>query len=304
MLTLGIATFVALWPWMWFDFLTARAEGPGRLGEYLSFHWNHPYYNMEFFGHNYFRPPFPRSYPYMMILFTVPAVTLVLFFVGFASRVPSLLRQSAPLAWLIPPGRPSSAHTNSTTARATDDPLGTDVLFFGAGYAILALWLKPNTPIFGGTKHWFPAYPFLALFAGAGFEVARAAARATAPPRASGVRFGGPRGRRSAAVLLAPSLVQTAHSHPFGLSQYTPLAGGTSGRRGLRNEPSVLGLHHGLAHELLQRARPAGGRGVHPRHGLAVVGDDAERRALSRGHPRGVGDRLRRTTRSCTTSCT
>ncbi len=86
MLTLGIATFIALWPWMWFDFLMGEGGRPGRLGEYLGFHWNHPFYNMEFFGHNYFRPPFPRSYPYAMIAFTVPAVTLVLFFVGFFSR--------------------------------------------------------------------------------------------------------------------------------------------------------------------------------------------------------------------------
>ncbi len=226
MLTIGIATFIALWPWMWFDFLMGEGGRPGRLGEYLGFHWNHPYYNMEFFGHNYFRPPFPRSYPYMMILFTVPAVTLVLFFVGFASRVPSLLRQSAPLAWLIPPVGPFKRAHDFNKERATDDPLGTDVLFFGAGYAILALWLKPNTPIFGGTKHWFTAYPFLALFAGAGFEVIARQLERALDGRVRPAWLGW---TAMASLLLAPSLVQTAHSHPFGLSQYTPLAGGTPG---------------------------------------------------------------------------
>lgn len=226
MLTLGIATFIALWPWMWFDFLMGEGGRPGRLGEYLGFHWNHPFYNMEFFGHNYFRPPFPRSYPYAMIAFTVPAVTLVLFFVGFASRVPALLRQSAPLAWLIPPtGVLKKAH-DFHKPRETDDPLGTDVLFFGAGYAILALWLKPNTPIFGGTKHWFTAYPFLVLFAGAGFEVV---ARSFEKILADRVRPAWLGWSAMASLLLASSVVQTAHSHPFGLSQYTPLAGGTPG---------------------------------------------------------------------------
>ena len=32
-----------------------------------------------------------------------------------------------------------------------------------------APWLLDTTPIFGGTKHWLNAYPFLALFAGLGF---------------------------------------------------------------------------------------------------------------------------------------
>ena len=29
----------------------------------------------------------------------------------------------------------------------------------------------PTSPIFGGTKHWMPAYPFMALYAGAGFAL-------------------------------------------------------------------------------------------------------------------------------------
>ena len=31
-------------------------------------------------------------------------------------------------------------------------------------------WLSTNTPIFGGTKHWLTAYPFLVLFAARGLS--------------------------------------------------------------------------------------------------------------------------------------
>ncbi|MDP3276231.1 MAG: glycosyltransferase family 39 protein [Deltaproteobacteria bacterium] len=225
MLTLGVVTFVALWPWMWFDFLSAEGGRPGRLGEYLSFHWNHPYYNMEFFGHNYFRPPFPRSFPYVMIAYTVPAITLVLFTVGLISRVPALLRQSAALAWFVPPVGALRALHQQHVRRDGDDPLGLDVLFLGAGYAILALWLKTNTPIFGGTKHWFTAYPFLCLFAGAGFEYFVRASEKTLRVRMPRVSKWWP----AWLLVLLPAAVQTQHSHPFGLTAYTPLAGGTPG---------------------------------------------------------------------------
>ncbi|MEZ4307133.1 MAG: hypothetical protein R3F14_03700 [Polyangiaceae bacterium] len=44
--------------------------------------------------------------------------------------------------------------------------------------AIYVAWLSTGTPIFGGTKHWMTAYPFVALFAGVGFDdVVRAARR-------------------------------------------------------------------------------------------------------------------------------
>lgn len=47
---------------MWFDFLRTPDGCPGRLSEY-GFHTNHAYYNMEYLGFNWFRPPFPaRSY--------------------------------------------------------------------------------------------------------------------------------------------------------------------------------------------------------------------------------------------------
>ena len=56
---------LATWPWMWADTLA-------RLIEYLQFHREHAYYNMEFLGTNYNEPPMPLSYPFVMTLTTVP----------------------------------------------------------------------------------------------------------------------------------------------------------------------------------------------------------------------------------------
>ncbi|MGF2075737.1 hypothetical protein, partial [Enterococcus casseliflavus] len=61
---------------------------------------------------------------------------------------------------------------------ADEDARQPTVLLLGCLLAPLVIIALPWTPIFGGTKHWFTAYPFLALFAGAGVD--RALDRATA----------------------------------------------------------------------------------------------------------------------------
>jgi hypothetical protein len=72
-----------------------------------------------------------------------------------------------------------------------------------------------------------PAYPFLALFAGRGFDiVANALSRALEKTRLT-VRAAAQAGL-AASVIAAP-LAITIHSHPFGMETYVPLVGGTPG---------------------------------------------------------------------------
>jgi 4-amino-4-deoxy-L-arabinose transferase-like glycosyltransferase len=207
MLLLGPPIFFASWPWLWHD--TAA-----RVREYFVFHLHHPYYNMEYFGVNYFWPPFPASYAFVMTLYTVPVTTLLLAFVG--------------LGWLgrreWSSLRAAFAHgTTSACAPAPRDPQHTTVLLLGSVLAPLVVFLVPSTPIFGGTKHWFTAYPFLALFAGVGFDSALSVYASWVPERLARMRraLAFPLG----ALLLLPALVETAHSHPFGLSHYGFAAG-------------------------------------------------------------------------------
>lgn len=85
----------------------------------------------------------------------------------------------------------------------------------------LVLISLPSVPIFGGTKHWLTAYPFLALAAAYAYV---ALWRALAPVG---------RARHLPAALLplflVPALWSTIHGHPHDLSQYAPLAGGARG---------------------------------------------------------------------------
>jgi len=204
--TLGPLVFYASWPWIWHDTLP-------RLNEYGAFHLHHDYYNMEYFGRNYFWPPFPISYPFVMTAFTVPVTTLVLALGALLRRARTFTPQ-----WF---GERFLARGMRADRRATD------VLFLGALLQPLIVIALPSTPIFGGTKHWFPSYPFLALFAGVGYVYVSRGFRQHLAHRI-------PAGHTvlritTALVLLAPALAETIHSHPFGLSHYGMLAGGVPG---------------------------------------------------------------------------
>jgi Dolichyl-phosphate-mannose-protein mannosyltransferase len=233
MATVGPLVFFALWPWLWHD-------TEARLREYAAFHLNHEYYNIEFLGRNYYGPPSPLLYAPTLIAATVPTVTLALFAVGllherwalrvvFAAWVSRLRRKSLP--------GPSGSNSE-----------GIEVATFAAASARLALVLAlavpiavfflPKTPIFGGTKHWLPAYPFLCIFAGLGFAhvskslrtlVRNVHLRSHAMRAGSEFRWNRLLVAALGVVVFAAPVLETAHSHPFGLSAYVPFAGGTRG---------------------------------------------------------------------------
>ena len=235
MLALGPLLFVGGWPWLWHDTLA-------RFGRYAAFHLHHEYYNMEYFGVNYFWPPFPSSYAWVMTAFTVPVTTLMCALFGVAVAVRTTL------AGL----RRSAAHA------AESDPRQPVVLLLGCLLAPLVIISLPSTPIFGGTKHWFTAYPFLALFAGLGFTRAVEGFRAALSERRAWLRrvvvapaFAG---------LLAPAAVETAHSHPFALSHYGMLAGFVPGAAELGMNRQFWGFTTGSLVDFLNARLPDGGR--------------------------------------------
>lgn len=197
---IGPCLFYAGWPWLWHD------SWP-RLRSYVAFHMQHEYYNIEYFGANYFWPPFPISFPWIMTLFTVPLTTLLLGIAGAGRAVTVAVRDLHAL--LV-----------QRTAAVTADPTQPTALLLGALLTPLLVISLPSTPIFGGTKHWFTAYPLLTLFAGRAFvEATVLLPRAWAKLQTAGL----------AGVLLLPAAVETAHSHPFALSYYTAIAGGVPG---------------------------------------------------------------------------
>lgn len=205
MALLGPLVFIACWPWMWHDTVA-------RWNEYTAFHLHHVYYNMEFLHQNYDGPPSPILYLPVMVLGTVPTISLILAVLGVALTLPALVRALR------------SVFSASHRLHAAGERLGLDLL---AMLVPLGPFFLPKTPIFGGTKHWMPAYPFAMLFAAralwfVGTQLVTLIRHRVRLPRPA------VRAAIGACVIAAP-LAETAHSHPFGLSSYVPVVGGTEG---------------------------------------------------------------------------
>jgi hypothetical protein len=230
MLLISPCVFYAGWPWIWHDTVQ-------RLREYVAFHTGHEYYNMEFLGQTYWKPPMPRLYAWVMTLATVPGITLLLFGIGL---VVSAL-----------PRKPSSAEPT---------PPSTPLLWLLCLLMCYAPWWSDATPIFGGTKHWITAYPFLCLFAGQGF--AFAAERVAELWPSEPWRAWAP-SALAAAVLVGP-LSMTLHSEPWGLSFYTPLVGGAPGAASLGLNRTFWGYTTGAMQGFINaHAPPRAGVYVH-----------------------------------------
>lgn len=242
MAVLGPAILYGTWPWIWNDTFP-------RLVEYVKFHTQHVYYNMEFLGETYFRPPFPRTYAWLMTLATVPAITLITAGIGALLLMRQAFGQSRELARPQANGAASRASASSALSWASLWLLGV-LSSYGP-------WLSSSTPIFGGTKHWITAYPFLALFAGRGFvwltelPWGRWAAEGflhRLKPWVLGL-----------GVSVAPFLM-TWQSHPWGLTAYTPLVGGAPGAATLGLNRSFWGYTTGSVVEYLNRSAARGDR--------------------------------------------
>jgi mRNA-degrading endonuclease HigB of HigAB toxin-antitoxin module len=253
----GPLVFVTLWPHLWHDTLA-------RFRWYASFHLNHEYYNMEFLGKNYWSPPMPRGYAWVMTATTVPTITLLLFLVGLAVRARARL---SALAFATLGNRWAAvARWTRDLPAPRFDPGSTDLLWLLGLVVNYAAWTSPNTPIFGGTKHWMTAYPFLALFAGCGFAaVVRAVRRELLRYRRRftwALAAGRPAlpvtALAGVAVIAAPA-AETLHAHPWGLSAYTPLAGGAPGAATLGLNRSFWGYTTGAIVPELNREVPKRG---------------------------------------------
>lgn len=206
MALLGPPIFVALWPWLWHDTLA-------RFQEYAAFHLHHVHYNVAYLGKTYFGPPSPASFPWVMTLFTVPLVSIVMALAGMGVRARAML--PAWLGALWPVGETCS------------DRLASDALVFGSMLTPMVVLSLPWTPIFGGTKHFFGAWVYLAMFAGIAFDRVVRALRDAIRRVAPWVERSAP--SLAAAMLLAPSALGTIRSHPFGPAYYGFAAGGVAG---------------------------------------------------------------------------
>lgn len=225
MATVGPLLFWFSWPWLWHD-------GWARFLWYARFHLEHVHYNIAYLGKSWFIPPFPVSYPWVLTAFTVPVTTLLLCALGLGRTW---------RRWLDPVLHWSNgSRGHPTPAREAMDG-APHVLMLGCFLSPLVVISLPSSPIFGGTKHWFAAYPFLALFAGVGFHWVCSRLRQIIENPAASRWLPWLVG----AMLLLPSALETEHSHPFGLSHYNVLAGGVPGAADRGMNRQFWGFSHG-----------------------------------------------------------
>ncbi|MFB6265350.1 MAG: hypothetical protein ABEL76_17255, partial [Bradymonadaceae bacterium] len=218
MAVLGPVIWYALTPWYWFD-TWARVKW------YLEFHLQHVNYFVQYFGENVQNPPLPISYPWVMTAVTVPAAILVAAAVGGGRA----WREWDGRAWV---GRWSQAVRDLRLPRSLGARPATGwLLVLNLLFPIVLISL-PSVPIFGGTKHWMTAMPFLAIFAGGGVGCAAGTVaeaideRVGSVPRPAGLALAG---GLCLTTVLGPSAYATAHIHPFETGYYNSLIGSVRG---------------------------------------------------------------------------
>jgi hypothetical protein len=230
MAVVGPLVFVCGWPWLWTDTFQ-------RFTEYVQFHTGHDYYNMEFLGTTYYAPPMPRLYAWVMTLGTVPFITLLLFSIGVVTSLRDRKKLAAPIS--------SPNELGGTWS----------LRFFWIACLLVAYapWWSEKTPIFGGTKHWIVAYPFLCLLAGVGFQLVW---RGIMPLFSRRYRW---LGHALSASMIAGPTWMTLHAHPYALSAYTPLVGGASGAATLGLNRTFWGYTTLSVADYVNRTVPPGG---------------------------------------------
>ena len=204
MIVLAPLVFWLHWPWLFYDTFE-------HIKFYVSFHARHVNYPVHYLGRLYFDGPFPVHFPFVFSALTLPIGTLVLGAVGLAV----LARRSVAEMRV----KKDAADDDATTGSV---PVAVLVMVnFLVPFLIIAL---PSTPIFGGTKHWMTAMPFLAVACGVGAE---RVARGLWPGLAEGRR------RLAAAllglVMLCPAVWATYRYGGHGPAYFNALAGGPPG---------------------------------------------------------------------------
>lgn len=213
MAIIGPLVFFLHWPYLWPDLFR-------RVGTYLGFHLNHEHYPILWFGDLLTKPPFPISFPFVMTAVTVPVPVLALFVLGavlgsFVSARYIWCRfkgQRNEEVTLVPLGTPEREHSASAALLL--------LLNVAFPFALIAM---PSSPIFGGTKHWMNALPFLCVLGAWALEEGLARlGRALGEERARlmPVAFAA-----LMVLVVLPGFAITARVHPYGLSSYNELVG-------------------------------------------------------------------------------
>jgi 4-amino-4-deoxy-L-arabinose transferase-like glycosyltransferase len=238
MLLLGPLVFYLHWPRVW-------ANPVGHTTWYVKRHLEHEHYNFEYLDRNWNNPPkqldrqlVRATFPFVSAAVTVPVTTLALAGLGglLLLRRARRSRREQDDQTLLPDAEPIDARPSwLRPGMDVDRAPGAFLLVQILGpMAVIAV---PETPIFGGVKHFMPAMPYLAVVAAiglrwltrAGGDLLASWSPATDKAQRRLTRLRSALPLALAAVVTVPALVETRRSHPDGLSHYNMLAGGFAG---------------------------------------------------------------------------
>ncbi len=249
--------YVALWPYLW-------PNPVGRFGAYIGFHMRHEHYPIMLFGELLTAPPFPWSFPVVMWALTIPTPLLVLGGGGVAlaswstgKYLMARLRRRSPLEYReytrVPLG-------DVRRGPSSDNAL---LLLLNAAAPVFLIAL-PNSPIFGGTKHWMNALPFVVVLGV--WAMGEAVAR---------LRLADGVARVALVVVVAlPGVLHSAAIWPYGLSYYNAVAGFARGAANLGLQRTFWGYEIRETLPTLNGAAPPNAR---------VHGGDVNADSFARG---------------------
>ena len=203
----GVVGFLLTWPWLW-------RHTWSRLVEYLMFHVKHYPVAVSYFGHVSGSQPW--HYPIVMTAITTPVVTLGLGVVGLLAA-----------CRLVAGGRRSGLETRPMGQAAWRR--SQCVLVLVGGLVNIGFNSLPSAPKYGGVRLFLPFFPFAASLSAIGLHALIGAA-GRVPALSKGTLLTPRRLRVGLAVVaLLPAVRAVGLSHPYQLSYYSVLIGGTRG---------------------------------------------------------------------------
>ena len=224
-LPVALVVLIAGWPWIW-------GNPVAGLANWVKFFRVHFEIRQWYAGKLYVKTPWYLA-P-VMVGITTPVALLALACVGLFSKQ----------------GRPGSIADGTGGGRRVVVSEWNGLQLFGI-LIVVGYYMLPITAIHDQERLLLPAFLQLAVLAGGGFAAVYAwlARTIAASPRMHAVRFGAI-GRTLLGVVLAlllllPGLLGSIRLHPFELSYYNALVGGTAGARRLGMETTYYASTYG-----------------------------------------------------------